>query len=132
METTTERTMGHLFGLVGGLLIVVGGLVALVFGMADLALARWAGAAGALSEAVVLWVVGVLVLLFSHYGEQGWKDQPVTTGVLLIGVAAVGWAVLGLGSNVLAILGGIFALVAGILYLIGPTRHAASALVAPS
>lgn len=130
METTTERNLGHLFGLVGGLLIVVGGLVALVFGVTDVALGRPVAGAGALSEAIVLWVIGGLVLLFSHLGEHALKDRAVTSGVVLVVLAVVGWAALGLGSNVLALIGGILALVAGILYLIGPTTHAASALVA--
>jgi hypothetical protein len=123
MERTTERTVGHLLGLIGGLLIVVGGLVAIAFGTADLVLSRWASAAGAVSEAIVLWVVGGLVLLFSHYGEHAWSDRPVTTGLMLVVLAVVGWAVLGLGSNVVALIGGILALVAGILYLIEPTTH---------
>jgi hypothetical protein len=130
MENTTERTLGHLFGLVGGLLIILGGLVALVFGAADLALGHLGPAAGAVSEAIVLWVVGALVLLFSHLGEHGWRDRPLTSGVLLVVLAVVGWAVLGLGANVLGLVGGIFALIAGILYLIEPTKRAASAIVA--
>jgi len=130
MENTTERTLGHLFGLVGGLLVVVGGVVALVFGAADLALGHWAGAAGAVSGAIVLFVVGALILLFSHLGEHDWKDRAATTGVLLVVLAVIGWAVLGLGSNVVALVGGLLAFVAGILYLIEPTKHAASALVA--
>ncbi len=124
METTTERTMGHLFGLVGGLLILVGGLVAVIFGFADLALGRALGAAGALGEAVVLFVVGALVLLFAHLGEHGWKERPVASGVMLVVLAVIGWAVLGMGGNLLAFVGGILALLAGVLYLIEPAQHA--------
>ncbi|MGA8663768.1 MAG: hypothetical protein WB809_01680 [Thermoplasmata archaeon] len=132
METTTERTMGHVFGLVGGLLILVGGLVALLFGTVDLAFGRWAGAVGAMSGAIVLFVVGALVLLFSHLGEHDWKDRALTTGVLLVVLAVTGWAVLGLGTNVVALVGGFFAFLGGILYLIEPTKRAASTLVAAS
>jgi hypothetical protein len=132
MENTTERSLGHLFGLVGGVLILVGGFVALVFGIADLAIGHVFGAAAAVSGAVVLFVVGVLVLLFSHLGEHGLKERPLTTGVLLVVLAIVGWAALGLGSNVVAVVGGVFALLAGVLYLIEPTRHAASAIVSAS
>jgi hypothetical protein len=124
METTTERTMGHLFGLVGGLLILVGGLVAGIFGVADLAVGRAFGAAGALSDAVVLFVVGALVLLFAYMGEHGWKERPLASGVMLVVLAVLGWAVLGMGGNLLALVGGIFALLAGLLYLIEPARHA--------
>ncbi|MGA8542139.1 MAG: hypothetical protein WB947_01135 [Thermoplasmata archaeon] len=128
MENTTERTIGHLFGLVGGLLILVGGLVALAFGVADLVVGHTLASAGALSEAIVLFVVGALVLLFAHMGEHAWKDRAFASGVMLVILAVVGWAVLGLGSNVAALIGGIFALLAGVLYLVGPTQRAVSAL----
>jgi drug/metabolite transporter (DMT)-like permease len=128
MEITTERTLGHLFGLVGGLLILVGGLVALVFGVADLALGHALAFAGAASEAFVLFVVGALVLLFAYLGEHGWRDRAFAAGVMLVILAIVGWAALGLGSNVVALIGGILALLAGVLYLIEPTRRAVADL----
>lgn len=90
------------------------------------------GAAAAVSGAIVLFVVGVLVLLFTHLGEHGLKERPFTTGVMLVVLAIVGWAALGLGSNVVAIVGGVFALMGGVLYLIEPTRHVASAIISPS
>jgi hypothetical protein len=127
-STTTERTLGHLFGLVGGLLILVGGVVAIAFGIADVVVGHAFAAAGALSEAVVLFVVGALVLLFAHLGEHAWKDRTFATGLMLVILAIIGWAVLGLGSNLLALIGGILALLAGVLYLIEPTKRAVSAL----
>ena len=132
MENFPERAMGHLFGLVGGLLILLGGLAAVVFGFVDLAVGHAFGAAGALGEAVVLFVVGALVVLFAHLGEHGWKDRPVVTGVLLVVLAAVGWAALGFGANLLALVGGIFALLAGVLYLIEPAQHAVTKVVTTS
>jgi hypothetical protein len=129
MEINSERGVGHLLALVGGLLIVVGGLVALAFGLADVALGRIFAGAGAFSEAIVLFVVGGLVLLFAYLGEQAWKGHPLTTGVLLVVLAFVGWVALGLGSSVLALVGGILTLIAGILYLIEPGKRAASAIV---
>jgi hypothetical protein len=128
MENTTERTMGHLFGLVGGLLIALGGLVAVAFGFADLVLGRLFSGAGALGEAVVLFVVGGLVLLFAHFGEHAWKERPMATGMMLVVLAVIGWAVLGLGGNVVALVGGIFALLAGVLYLIEPAHRAVTTL----
>jgi hypothetical protein len=132
MEITSERAMGHLFGLVGGLLILTGGLVAVVFGLVDLALGQVIGAAGALGGAVVLFVVGALVLLFAHLGEHGWKDRPVAAGVLLVILAVVGWAALGVGANLLALVGGILTLLAGVLYLIEPAQHAVSRIASVS
>jgi hypothetical protein len=132
MENTTERSIGHLFGLLGGLLILVGGVVAVAAGFVDLALGRAIGAAGALGGAIVLFVVGALVLLFAHMGENGWKDRPFTTGVLLVVLAIVSWGALGLGANLIAFVGGIFALLAGVLYLIEPAQHAVTKLAASS
>lgn len=128
MENATERTVGHLFGLVGGLLILVGGLVATLFGFAELLIGHVLSAAGVVSEAIVLFVVGALVMVFAHMGEHAWRDRPVASGILLVILAVVGWAVLGLGTNVIALVGGIFALLAGVLYLIEPSQRAVSAL----
>jgi hypothetical protein len=127
---TTERELGHLFGLVGGILILVGGLVAVVAGMADAVLGHLVGAVGALSAAIVLFVVGALVLVFSHMGEHSWQSRPLSTGVLLIVLAAISGLALGLGSNVVALVGGILAFLAGVLYLIEPAKQAASRVVA--
>jgi hypothetical protein len=124
MENITERTLGHLFGLIGGALIIVGGVISAAFGRADLFLGHAFGAMGALGEAVVLAVVGALVLLFAYLGEHEWRDKPVVSGVLLVLLALIGWAVLGLGVNALALIGGIFALLAGALYLIEPSQKA--------
>jgi hypothetical protein len=128
MENATEREMGHLFGLIGGVLILGGGLFAIAFGITDLALGRLSHAAGSLAAAVVLLVVGALVVLFAHLAEHGWRDRPFATGVLLVVLPVIGWVALGFGANLLALVGGIFALLAGILYLIEPTHRAAAAL----
>jgi hypothetical protein len=124
MENLTERWLGHLFGLIGGALIIVGGVIAAAFGAADLILGHAFGAMGALGEAVVFWVVGALVLLFAYLGEHEWSAKPVVSGVLLVLLALISWAVMGLGANVPALVGGIFALVAGALYLIEPSAKA--------
>jgi hypothetical protein len=131
MENVTERWMGHLFGLIGGALLLVGAVVATAFGVADMILGHAFGALGALGEATLLAVVGGLVLLFAYLGEHEWKERPVASGVLLVLLALIGWAVAGAGVNVLALIGGIFALLAGALYLIEPTQRAAHALASP-
>jgi hypothetical protein len=131
MESLTERALGHLFGLIGGALFIVGGVVAAAIAFADMILGHPFAAMGALGEAAVLAVVGALVLLFAYLGEHEWKERPVASGVLLVLLALIGWAVLGLGVNVLALVGGIFALLAGALYLIEPTQRAVTTLATP-
>ncbi|HTW77109.1 MAG TPA: hypothetical protein VMG14_05020 [Thermoplasmata archaeon] len=129
---TSERGIGHLFALLGGGLIALGGVVAAVIGIGNALLGRFAGATGALTDAVLLLVVGGLVLLFGHLAEHDWKERSVATGVILVVLAAVGWGILGFGGSVLALVGALFAFLAGVLYLIEPTRRATHALVASS
>lgn len=132
MENLSERSLAYVLGLLGGLLVVLGGLVAAAFGVADLATGRLFSAAGAASEAVVLFVVGALVLLFAWLGHRRWSDRPLTTGILLVVLAFVSWGVLGLGSNLLALIGGLLALVAGVLFVVEPLRHALPAPTHPA
>ncbi|MCI4348596.1 MAG: hypothetical protein L3J93_00020 [Thermoplasmata archaeon] len=130
MTNLTEKNLGYGFGLLGGLLIALGALTALVLGAADLVVGRWFGAASFASEAVVLFVVGALAAFFAYLGNHGWKDRPSTSGVILVVVGLLGWGLLGIGTNLLAIVGGIFVFLAGILYLVEPMRKVAVATVA--
>ena len=123
MADLTERRLGYAFALGGGLLIMLGALIALAVGSVDLVLGRPFALLDALSEAVVLFVVGGLSVFFAYLGRHGWSDRPVTSGVLLIVLAVVGWSVLELGGNVVALIGAVFVLLAGVLYLIGPAKH---------
>jgi len=131
MEKLTERWIAHLFGLIGGALVIVGGLVTAAFGFGSLLLGHAFGGLATLGEAIVLVVVGGLILLFAYLGEHEWSARPVASGVLLVLLALIAWAVLGLGPSILALLGGIFALLAGALYLIEPTERAARMLASP-
>jgi hypothetical protein len=122
----SDRGVAHLFGIVGGVLIGIGGIFAVAVGIADAVLGRPIGVEiAALSEAILLFVVGGLVLLFSHFASGSWRERPLTSGILLVVLAVLGWGFLGLGSNLLALVGGLFALLAGVLYLIEPARRAA-------
>jgi hypothetical protein len=127
----SERSVAHLFGIVGGVLIWIGGLLAAAFGVVDVALGRPFGVeVAALSEAILLFVVGGLVLLFTHFSRTIWSDRPLTSGILLVVLAVLGWALLGLGGSLPALIGGLFALLAGVLYLVEPTRRAAHSVAA--
>ncbi len=106
----------------GGLLILVGALVALVVGAMDLVVGRPLGSVNAWSESIVLFVVGGLALFFAYLGQHNWRDHALTSGILLVVVALLGWVVLGLGSNLVALVGAIFVFLSGVLFLIEPTR----------
>ena len=47
-------------------------------------------------------------------------------------LAVLGWAVLGVGSDLLALIGSLFVLLAGVLFLLEPAKRAASAVVSPT
>lgn len=130
MVELTERRLGYGFGLLGGGLILVGALLSFVVGTVDLVVRHPFGAFGALSGAVILLVVGGLALFFAYLGHGAWRDRPLASGILLVLLAGIGWLVLGLGANVVALVGALFVFLAGVLYLIEPTRHAISTAVA--
>jgi len=125
----SDRGLGHLFGIVGGVLIWIGGVVAVAIGIAHALLGQPLGLQiAAYSEAILLFVVGGLVLLFTRLGASPGTDRALTSGVLLVVLAVIGWAVLGLGANIVALIGGLFAFLAGLLYLIEPARRAVHAV----
>jgi CHASE2 domain-containing sensor protein len=82
-----------------------------------------------MSAAVILFVVGGLALFFAYLGHKAWSDRPLASGILLVLLAGIGWLVLGLGGNVIALIGALFVFLAGVLMLIEPARHAVSAAV---
>jgi hypothetical protein len=120
MTDLTERTLGRGFGLLGGVLILVAAVVALLVGAADLVLGRSFGALNAASEAILLFVVGALALFFTWLAHTSWSGRPITSGILLVVVAVIGWGMLGLGTNIIALVGSLFVFLAGVLYLIPP------------
>lgn len=129
MAEITEQRLGYGFGLLGGALIALGGLVSLIVGTADLLLGRPLGAIGAASAAVVLFVVGGLAMFFAWLGRHDWGTRPLASGVLLVVTAVMGWAIVGIDANLLALIGSLFAFLAGVLFLIEPAKKAAAAVV---
>jgi hypothetical protein len=128
MTELTEQRVGYGFGLLGGVLIAIGGLVSLALGTADLLLGRPYGALSAASEAVVLFVLGGLAIFFAWLGRHDWSSRPLASGILLVVLAVLGWVV-GVGANLLALVGSLFVVLAGVLYLLEPAKKAASAVV---
>lgn len=124
MTELTERTVAYGLGLLGGLLFVVGAIVAIVTGTVDLVVGRAMSAIGSGSQAVLLFVLGGLALFFAWVGQHGWKSRSFTSGLLLVLVAVIGWVVVGLGSNIIALVGAILVFLAGVLQLIDPAARA--------
>ena len=129
MASLSERTLGFGFGVLGGALIVLAAFVSLLIGAVDLATGRGIGAINAGAEAVLFFVVGGLALFFAFLGKHAWSGRPLVSGVLLLVIAAIGWGILGLGANVIALVGALFVFLAGVLFLIEPMKSGVSAVV---
>ena len=129
MVEWTEQRLGYGFGLLGGVLIAIGGLASLVLGTVELVLGRPHGALNAASEAVLLLVVGGLAIFFAWLGHGDWRLRPISTGVVLAVLAFLGWLVVGVGANLLALLGSLFGFLGGVLFLVEPAKQAASSVV---
>jgi hypothetical protein len=132
MTDVTERRLGWGFGLLGAALIAVGAVVMGIAGIADAVEGRSADALAAGSFALVLLVAAALAGLFAHLGYRAWSDRPLVSGILLVVVAVVGWAALGLGANVFALVGALFVFLAGVLYVLGPAIDGARRVLAPA
>jgi hypothetical protein len=130
MSNLSERRLGYGFGLLGGGLILLGSLVSVLVGVVDLALGRPYGALSSVSLAAILFVVGGLAMFFAWLARHDWGDRPLASGVLLVVIAVVGWAFLGLGENVISLIGSLFVLLGGVLFLVEPATRAAHSVVA--
>lgn len=120
MTNLTERTLGYGFGLLGGVLILLGALVSGVASAVDFALGRAYGAGAFGSEAAILVVIGALALFFAYLAHRSWSDRPIASGVLLVVLGFLGWGALDFGSNLPALLGALFVMLGGILFLVVP------------
>ena len=128
MAELTEQRLGYGFGLLGGALNALGGLVSLIVGTADLFLGRSYGAIGAASNAVILFVVGGLAMFFAWLAHHDWNARPLASGVLLVVLAVVGWAIVGIDASLFALVGALFAFLAGVLFLIQPVQKAVASV----
>ncbi len=117
--TAGVRRLGFVFAVIGGLLLFVAGLVELTGGVADIVFYH-GSASGFLStpgEFFVVVVIGLLVLFFGAIGSRPGPDYSLAGGSVLFLLALFTWLLLGLSP--LLLLGGLFALIAGVLVLLG-------------
>jgi hypothetical protein len=118
VPSTGDRNLGFLFGALGAIILIVvgvvdffGGFVFLALGFGSTALATWA-------RSVILVIVGIIMGLFAGIGRSGGNDRALSAGVILVVLAVVGWFGLGFAGGVLELLAALFALIAGVLYLL--------------
>lgn len=120
LKTTADgdRRLGMVFGVLGAVLLVAAAVVRFFVGVLFLATGHGIDALGSVNDAVIFLVVGLVIGFFAILGRSRGNDRSLVAGVILVVLAIVGWFALGFGSSVLAILGAIFTLIAGILFLV--------------
>jgi hypothetical protein len=106
------------FGLLSAILFIIAAAVAFIGGFVFLAFGSGGHALGAWGRSVIDVVVALLVGLFTVFGRTGDRDRTLAAGIVLVVLAFVGWFALGLTGEIIALVGVLFALIAGILYLV--------------
>ena len=121
MTELNESRLGWLFGVLGAGVFALAGILSLMVWVADLALGRGMASLNAGGYAILAFVVAGLAFLFAYLGHKAWSQRPLTTGILLVVVAAIGWVTLvGAGLSVVPLLGAILVFLAGVLILVSP------------
>jgi hypothetical protein len=118
MTTDGDQLLGFIFGLVGAVLLVLAAVIRFFLGVVFLATGHGYAAVGSWGESVIFLVVGLMVGFFTLLGRHRGNDRSLAVGVILIVVAIVGWLALGLGTSLFALIGALFALIAGILFAV--------------
>lgn len=117
MSAQENRQLAMVLGIVGALFLVLEGLVDLVSGVAFVAFGHGDRALGPVEQSFLLIITGLLIGFFAILGRSRGEDRSMVSGVILVVLVVVGWLALGFSSGVLALLGSVFVLVSGILYL---------------
>jgi hypothetical protein len=118
MSATDDRGIAFVLGIVAAVLLLISALLHFVVGVALLVTGAAHSGVGSIGSSVVDVVVALLIGFFAFLGRARGSDRSVAAGVVLIVLAVVGWAALGFGGDLLALLAAVLALVAGILFLV--------------
>jgi hypothetical protein len=117
MSEYSDRRLAGLLGILGAVLIALDGLIDLARGFYYLAI-RGPHVYLPFDQALVFFVLGLLIGLFSILGGLRREGRATVAGAVLIVLVLVGWLALGLSSGVLALLGALLALVGGVVFLV--------------
>jgi hypothetical protein len=118
MNAPRDRRIASLFGFLGAALLIVEGLLDLLSGVVYFAVGHGGRAFGVFDQGLIFVVVGLIVGFFAAIGRREGDERSVVTGAVLLVVALVGWIALGFGSGVLALLGTVCLLIAGVVFLL--------------
>lgn len=118
MASTSDTRLAVVFGLLGGVLWIVEGVLDLGRSVFSAVIGHGDAALGPFGEAVLLIVLGLVVGLFSAIGRPRSSGRPFVVGAVLLVLAVVGWFGLGFGGSIIALLGTVFVLIGGIVFLV--------------
>ena len=118
MTAQGDRRLAAVLGILGAVLIALDGLLDLARGVFYVVVGRGDHAYLPFDQALIFFVVGLLVGVFAAMGASREEERALLVGVVLIVIVIVGWLTLGFGSGVLAILGALLVLLAGVIFLV--------------
>ncbi len=118
MAESSERKLGAVFGLLGAVLIALDGLLDIARSIFYAVVGRHGHILGPLAQALIFLVVAVIIGLFSVMGALRREGRALVAGVVLIVIAVFGWLELGFGYGLLALLGTLLTLIAGVVFLV--------------
>jgi hypothetical protein len=118
MPEASDRRLGVVFGLLGAVLWIVEAILDLARTVYSVALGHGYAALSPFGEAVLLIVLGLVVALFSAIGRARSNGRNFVVGAVLLAIAIVGWFGLGFGGSLVALLGTVFVLIAGIVFIV--------------
>jgi hypothetical protein len=109
-----QRSLVNVLAALGGILIILGGVFGFLLSLGSDGFGdRFGSDSGAAVSGFIAVVLGLLVLLFSGYTQYRGSATSLTSGVILIVLGAVGWAVV--GGWVLVVIGSLLAVLAGLI-----------------
>jgi hypothetical protein len=115
---TNNRSIGFLFGILGGIFIILEGLVDFVRSAFYLALGHPLFAWVVFSASVLFVILGIVLAGFALLGRSRGKERAVACGVVMVVLALLGIVILGFANGILGLLGAIFVLIGGIFYIL--------------
>ncbi|MGA8541930.1 MAG: hypothetical protein WB947_00070 [Thermoplasmata archaeon] len=118
MTADSDRRLAFIFGALGAVLLVIAAIVRFFLGVVFVATGHGYLGIGSIGESVIFLVVGLVIGFFALIGRSRGTDRSLAVGVILVVLAIVGWVALGFGSSLLALLGAVFTLISGIIFLV--------------
>jgi len=99
-------------------LIVVEGLIDFIRGAYSLAIGHPYLALGAFGGFILFVVLGLVFIMFAILGSSRPADRAIAAGVVMVVVALLGILLLGFANGLIGLLGSLFVLIGGLLFLV--------------